>query len=118
MADVLNRGMRKDDVCVRWGGDEFVLLLPYTNAREAKILAERLQDAICRHSFEPPVRLTCSFGVAPMEPGQSLDALMALADKSMYAAKKMGRNTVQVAEGPTGAEAVIRAHAQSDWRDI
>ncbi len=97
MAEELFANLRKNDVCVRWGGDEFMLLLPNTHMREAEKLARRVQQAISSRTFDPPVKLTCSFGIAPMQPDLSLSALIAKADESMYAAKKLGKNAVQTA---------------------
>ena len=100
VAEELCANLRKNDVCVRWGGDEFMLLLPNTHIREAEKLARRVQQAISSRAFDPPVKMTCSFGIAPMQPGYSLNALIAKADESMYAAKKLGKNTVRTAPWP------------------
>jgi diguanylate cyclase (GGDEF)-like protein len=95
--------IRDHDLLFRWGGDEFVLLLPHTSAQEAPALAERVRAAIAAepmvtHTVADPVRLTVSCGVAgtveiPHEP----DALVALADAALYRAKHDGRGRVFVA---------------------
>ena len=95
VAEELTANLRKNDVCVRWGGDEFMLLLPNTHIREAERLAGRVQHAISSRAFTPPVKMTCSFGIAPMQPGLSLSALIAKADESLYAAKKTGKNAIR-----------------------
>ena len=97
VAEELCANLRKNDVCVRWGGDEFMLLLPNTHIREAERLAGRVQRAISSRAFTPPVKVTCSFGIAPMQPGLSLSTLIAKADESMYAAKKTGKNAIRTA---------------------
>jgi diguanylate cyclase (GGDEF)-like protein len=98
VAQVMRAQLRKDDVCVRWGGDEFVLLLPYTGVLEARKLMERVQTAISSHAFKPSTRLTCSFGIAPMQAGQNLDTLIEQADQSMYEAKRMGKNRIRTSD--------------------
>ncbi len=97
VAEELCANLRKNDVCVRWGGDEFMMLLPNTHIREAERLAGRVRRAISSRAFTPPVKMTCSFGIAPMQPGLSLSALIAKADESMYAAKKTGKNAIRTA---------------------
>lgn len=97
IAHEMSASLRKNDVCVRWGGDEFMVLLPNTHLSEAESLAERIQSAICSRVFEPLVSVTCSFGVAQLQPGQSLQALIAQADGSMYMAKRMGKNAIHIA---------------------
>lgn len=97
-ADVLTATVREQDVIARWGGEEFILLLPETDVHEAAALAERLRLAIAAirldHAGEP-VQVTASFGVAEREAHHhSLDALISSADKCLYQSKAMGRNRV------------------------
>ncbi len=96
IAQIMHKKLRKNDVCVRWGGDEFVLLLPNTNAEEAKKLAQRINNAITKHEFNPDIRMTCSFGTAEMEDGLSLQQLIRKADASMYNAKKTSKFNTDV----------------------
>lgn len=95
--------IRDHDLLFRWGGDEFVLLLPHTSGQEATAMAERVRAAVAAepmvtHTVADPVRLTVSCGVTgtleiPHEP----DALVALADAALYRAKHDGRGRVFVA---------------------
>ena len=95
---VLKDGVRQGDVLARWGGEEFIVLLPETTGREAAALAERLRLAVAalrvpREGGETTV--TASFGVAQLEDrGGTLDALIANADANLYRAKDEGRNRV------------------------
>ncbi len=86
-------GLRRNDVCVRWGGDEFVLLLPGTSAPDAHNLIERIRDEVYVHIFPGESRITCSFGISDLTCGNTLEALLQCADERLYQAKKQGKNT-------------------------
>jgi diguanylate cyclase (GGDEF)-like protein len=103
---VANTG-RESDVAGRVGGEEFAILLPHTDAKNARELAERLREQMEQsvvHLDRGEVRFTASFGVAQMAAGcESLEALVAAADAAMYEAKERGKNSVFVAT-PTARE--------------
>ena len=92
--------IRETDLLFRWGGEEFVVLLPHTVPGEAPVLAERIRAAVAERAFaaseaHPDVAVTVSVGVAgtsawPVDP----DALLASADAACYQAKARGRNQV------------------------
>jgi diguanylate cyclase (GGDEF)-like protein len=89
---------RRSDIVGRWGGEEFVLLLPETSLDEAVELAERLREQlrerVIRHEGAE-LRMTASFGVAALEGQQDLALLIDAADKALYAAKMAGRDRVR-----------------------
>ncbi len=85
--------LRKNDVFVRWGGDEFVLLLPGTTTADAGHLVERIRSEVESHAFSAQSRITCSFGITGTHQADTLEKLLRLADLSMYQAKKQGKNT-------------------------
>ncbi|HKK05088.1 MAG TPA: diguanylate cyclase [Gammaproteobacteria bacterium] len=99
--DLLRKAVRDQDVIARWGGEEFILLLPETEIGEAITLAERLRTKIAavRIKYEgKQIALTASFGVAEREPEhRSLDAVISTADKYLYRSKDAGRNRVTAA---------------------
>lgn len=95
-AQILRSKLRKKDVCVRWGGDEFILLLPCMSVDQAYNLAMEIKDAITSYEFSARLKISCSFGITQMQRGQSLEQLIAQADASMYLAKEHGRNTIEV----------------------
>ena len=91
--------MRVTDRFARWGGEEFVLLMPVTTPVESASLAvERIRSAVSSHDWSSTsvlpadVRVTVSAGVATCVPGESVEALVARADAALYQAKDAGRN--------------------------
>jgi diguanylate cyclase (GGDEF)-like protein len=107
VAQRIDAEVRTSDVAARFGGEEFVILLPNTTCAEGHYLAERIRNAIAALPFELPggrhVPVTVSIGIAEFDPGagdgdlKSLgDALIARADVALYAAKAAGRDRVVV----------------------
>ena len=106
---LLRRSVREVDMCVRYGGDEFVVLLPGTPLDGAQILAERLLSGIRAADFgdgEDPCSLTASIGVAQLGVGGAVcdQSLLHAADRAMYLAKERGRARVIVMDDALGAE--------------
>jgi diguanylate cyclase (GGDEF)-like protein len=98
-AEILLNRLRDVDRIGRWGGEEFILLLPETDTEGAAILAEDLRDAIAGNLFEfagERHRITMTFGVAAYRKGESLDGCIARADTALYHGKKGGRNRVMI----------------------
>jgi diguanylate cyclase (GGDEF)-like protein len=98
---LLQRCVRDCDVVVRYGGDEFVVVLLGTPAAGALRIAERIRSAVEAHAFLPPegVSLTVCVGVASSpEHGVEGRALLALADSALFQGKRDQRNTVRVAD--------------------
>ncbi len=90
--------VRQGDILIRWGGEEFLLLLPTTLIDEAGPFAERIRREVERKSFSPVGKITISLGVAQFRPGDSIDALLKRVDNAMYEAKQGGRNRVVVCD--------------------
>ncbi|MFB9183048.1 GGDEF domain-containing protein [Dactylosporangium sucinum] len=94
LAERIQELIRSDDLLCRYGGDEFVLLLPHTGPEEALRLAIRLADEVRAREFPgtPPLHLSISLGVAssPAD-GADAEALVAAADRRNYLAKRRGR---------------------------
>lgn len=78
----------------RWGGEEFILLLPNTNISQAVDLAERIRMSIEKHDFHVPGNITCSIGVAQMSADDDEQSVMKKVDNLLYTAKKEGKNKV------------------------
>ena len=99
VGQVLQRTVREIDMVARYGGDEFVVILPQTGTRGAAVIAERIREAISQASFLGDmgleVRLTASLGVASFpEQGSTRDELIHQADAAMYRVKESGKNGV------------------------
>lgn len=95
VAQVIRETLRGADVAARFGGEEFSILLPQTNAEEASTIAERIRSNI-EHANFPHRLVTTSIGVASCSADLCVSAdLVSAADKALYEAKRQGRNRVQ-----------------------
>jgi diguanylate cyclase (GGDEF)-like protein len=86
----------------RWGGEEFVVLAPETDLREASRLAERLRVEIASHRYRSAPTITASLGLARYEAGDTPETLIKRADQALYKAKILGRNRAEHANVRTG----------------
>jgi len=98
---VMRGSLRLSDVLGRFGGDEFIVVLPRTSSRDALITAERMRLAVAgsdfRNSWGEPIHATVSIGIATYpQNGMTADDLFRAADRALYAAKQDGRNRVTV----------------------
>ncbi|HZX41983.1 MAG TPA: diguanylate cyclase [Myxococcaceae bacterium] len=102
MGEVFRDELREVDFAARFGGDEFVALLPHQTAAEAMVVGERLRVRLASRPWAWPQPLTLSIGIAAMESSvhvQEPSMLLAAADAALYRSKHQGRNRVEVA-GP------------------
>jgi diguanylate cyclase (GGDEF)-like protein len=100
-ARALAESVRGSDVVCRYGGEEFLVLVPETNARGALALAEKIRLAVSSMLFgdgERAFALTLSAGVAELRPDESGNDMIARADEALYHAKQRGRDRVEAAE--------------------
>jgi diguanylate cyclase (GGDEF)-like protein len=95
MAELIKNRIRKIDTLARWGGEEFIILLPDTTVKNAACLAEELRESISRMDIPGVGSVTASFGVAGYCPEDTIDTLVNKADNMMYEAKAAGRNCVR-----------------------
>lgn len=96
-SELTRRIIRQSDIAARWGGEEFLLLLPDTSLLQALSLAERLRAEVSNHAFlfrGQRLPISISAGVCSIAKAGSVDALLKQADVHLYAAKEAGRNQV------------------------
>lgn len=96
LTQLISEHIRADDLFVRWGGEEFVILSPGIDAENMRLLAEKLRTVIENHVFPGVDHLTCSFGLAEFASGESIEHFIRRADAGLYRAKANGRNRVEM----------------------
>lgn len=98
LAETILESVRDSDYAARYGGEEFVLILPQTPPEEGFMVAERIRENISRHQFDFG-NVTVSVGVATNHESSGREGLLKRADMAMYAAKKNGKNRVEINSG-------------------
>ncbi|WP_269497341.1 sensor domain-containing diguanylate cyclase [Castellaniella sp. S9] len=96
-ARILTANTRITDTVGRWGGEEFLIVVPNAGLGDAARLAEKLRSGIEAHDFPAVGKMTASFGVTCFEPEDDVVTMISRADMTLYAAKHAGRNRVEVA---------------------
>jgi len=94
----IQKQMRITDVFARWGGEEFVIILPETSIQSAYTVAEKLRVSVHELDFTGVGNVSCSFGVAQFEGGDTFHSLILRADQATYLAKANGRNRVEISQ--------------------
>ena len=101
VADLFNRTLRQSDVLGRYGGEEFVLILPDTDLDQAADVVNRLREALQASTLKIPsgeIRLTATFGLAQVAGAEkNIDSVIKRADRALYDGKAAGRNRVMTA---------------------
>lgn len=90
----VEKHLRKSDLFARWGGEEFVLILPLISLENAMVATEGIREYICSTDFNEVGKVTCSFGVSKFKKGDDFHSIILRADESMYKAKQSGKNRV------------------------
>jgi diguanylate cyclase (GGDEF)-like protein len=96
VANLISKHIRQTDRCGRWGGEEFLILCPETNANQVQQLGEKLRAALVTSQFGDAIAVSGSFGAATLNPGESVASLIQRGDHALYEAKHAGRNTLSV----------------------
>ena len=91
----LKNNLREDDSIARWGGEEFIIMLPHTDISGSKMVAEKLRLCIQELTFTNDMHITMSFGVAQYQHGD-ISNTVKKADDALYMAKHNGRNRVEI----------------------
>jgi diguanylate cyclase (GGDEF)-like protein len=94
IANLMHTQLRNSDTIARWGGDEFVLLLPNVTLQNALLLLDRVKSAVKSLTLDGGVTVSCSFGVVQMGAHSTYAELLAEADAMMYRAKNGGKGRI------------------------
>ncbi len=97
LTSIVTANIRQTDRLFRWGGEEFLILLPHTDIEEAAAAAEKLRTAVEAHDFGCGLPVTVSVGAAQMRLCETEESLTMRTDKALYEAKRTGRNRVCLA---------------------
>lgn len=92
VSDLIHCMKRDCDVLGRWGGEEFLIIAPNTNKKEAYILAERIRHSVQSKCAFASFTVTVSIGIAEISPSFTSENLLNKADENLYTAKRLGRN--------------------------
>ncbi|MFN3921765.1 MAG: GGDEF domain-containing protein, partial [Caldimicrobium sp.] len=94
VAQILKDNLRASDLCGRWGGEEFLILLRSANLFQGLNKAEKLRELIAKLNIPPIESITASFGVAEYNSPESYEETLRRADLALYRAKSQGKNCV------------------------
>ncbi len=95
LTNLIKVRLRDNDMFARWGGEEFMIILPKSDAELAKEIAERLRVSVQNHKFEDVGTITCSFGVSELMANDTYTSFLKRVDDALYKAKNNGRNRVE-----------------------
>ena len=117
--EVLRERVRSQDLVGRYGGEEFMVLLPDTTAKGGYLLAQQLCEAVQALRLEhegQPIPVTVRMGVygGRLQPGDHWDMLISAADRALYEAKDRGRNRVEVVEALRRPASLVTANSGSE----
>ena len=100
IANAIRSSVRDYDMCGRWGGEEFMVIMPEIGAAEGAGVVERMRQAIEGIEMmadEQPLRISASFGIAERKPGERISDTISRADAALFEAKRNGRNRYEIA---------------------
>ena len=96
LAKILKKGTRKYDLISRFGGEEFIIILPNTNIKRAKVVCNRLRIKVQNDIIMKKYSMTMSGGLTEYKNGDSMRKMQLRADKAVYRAKNLGKNRIEI----------------------
>ncbi len=96
LVKIVKNEIRKSDIFARWGGEEFIILLP--NSTNPKQVAEKIRKNIENYNFDIVPKITASFGITNYKKGDTINSIIKRADEALYLAKEKGKNRVEYVE--------------------
>ena len=94
LSKLVLKNVRESDSFFRWGGEEFIIILPETKLEKAKIVAEKIRGIIEDYNFKNGLKVMISLGVGEYKSNENIDHLIIRLDKAMLEAKSKGRNRI------------------------
>lgn len=94
VADILLEETRKTDKCIRWGGEEFIVVLPFCGLAKGLVVAENIRASLGNRVFDDVGQVTMSLGITESEPGDTPSAILERVDQLLYQSKENGKNRV------------------------
>ncbi|MDQ7055582.1 MAG: GGDEF domain-containing protein [Persephonella sp.] len=98
LVNIVRNSIRKSDIFARWGGEEFMILVPIKEKQDAYRIAEKIRSEIENYRFDSVGKVTVSIGVSFYKKGDSIKTIIRRADTALYQAKKSGKNMTVVAD--------------------
>ena len=98
LAHIFKTTLRQTDVIGRWGGEEFIVILPHTSIEEVAVVAENLRHTVEVYPFELKQPITISIGIGKLKKNQNIHETIGYIDEALYEAKKRGRNKIYSAD--------------------
>jgi diguanylate cyclase (GGDEF) domain len=102
VTSIIKNAIRSTDIFARWGGDEFVILLPKTDIDRAFEITERMKSCIQESKYDRVENVTCSFGLVSLRKNENTESFLQRADQFLYIAKEQGKNTIACEVGKAG----------------
>ena len=94
LVEVVRESIREKDILIRWGGEEFIVILEIESMQQLKQVAEHIRVKVEKNRFEEVEHITCSFGITLHRSEETIDQTIERADQALYTAKNSGRNQV------------------------
>ena len=96
LSKLLKDNLREVDMLGRWGGEEFIIILPSSKIDGAYALAQKIREKVQNHKFKTSQQITSSFGVTQIKEDDTIEDILHRADKALYVSKDNGRNQVNI----------------------
>lgn len=97
LSDLMKKTIRKQDICARWGGEEFLFLFPGTDIKGGKTISEKIRMKIEKENIDYKgslISITMTFGICTFSEALTIDECITKADKALYEGKKLGKNRI------------------------
>jgi polar amino acid transport system substrate-binding protein len=93
-SQLLKQNLREIDFLGRWGGEEFLVIIPFSKENDTLIITKRMKESIQKHVFPKGIQRTASFGITKYRNHDDLNSIIQRADEALYEAKEKGRNRI------------------------